>query len=133
MRPAVDGAINVLTACAESGTVKRVVLTSSLGAVSIGMYGETGREYTEEDWSPEDQSPPYEKSKLLAERRACEFVEKLDEGKKFELAIILPGTAIGPFANSAADPISVFPSSSFSTNSHALLSAKSLLFSYGGL
>ena len=107
VRPAVDGAVNVLTACAESGTVKRVVLTSSLGAVSIGMYGEMGREYTEEDWSPEDQSPPYEKSKLLAERRAWEFVEKLDEGKKFELATILPGTAIGPFANSAADPISV--------------------------
>ena len=53
------------------------------------MYGETGREYTEEDWSSEDKSLPYEKSKLLAERKAWEFVEKLDEGKKFELATIL--------------------------------------------
>ena len=107
VRPAVEGAVNVLTACAEAGTVKRVVLTSSLGAVSIGMYGDMGREYSEKDWSPEDQCPPYEKSKLLAERRAYEFVEKLDEAKKFELVTVLPGTAIGPFAHSASDPISV--------------------------
>ena len=57
VRPAVEGAVNVLTACSEASTVKRVVLTSSLGAVSIGMYGDMGREYTEEDWSPEDQCP----------------------------------------------------------------------------
>ena len=107
VRPAVDGTVNVLSACAEAGSVKRVVLTSSLGAVSVGMYGETGKEYTEDDWSPEELCPPYEKSKLLAERAAWEFVEKLDEERKFELATMLPGTAIGPFANLSADPISV--------------------------
>lgn len=33
LKPAVDGSKNVLKACSEAGTVKRVVLTSSVAAI----------------------------------------------------------------------------------------------------
>ena len=73
--------VNVLTACAESGSVKRVVMTSTVAAISSGMGGNPGRsddyEYTEEDWSDEESCPPFEKSKLKAERAAWDFVNKL--------------------------------------------------------
>ena len=96
--PAVEGTLNVLKACAEAGTVKRVVLTSSIASVSNGLNGDTGRTYTEEDWSIEDRCAPYEKSKLLAEKAAWDFVKKLDDEKKFELAVINPAGVFGPFA-----------------------------------
>ena len=96
--PAVDGTLNVLKACAEAGTVKRVVLTSSIAAVSNGLNGDTGRTYTEEDWSSEDKCGSYEKSKLLAEKAAWGFVKKLEDEKKFELAVINPAAVFGPFA-----------------------------------
>ena len=95
IKPAVDGTLNVLKACAESGTVKRVVLTSSLGAVSAGLYGNSGK-YSESDWSDETKCPPYEKSKLKAELSAWEFVENLEEGKRFELVTMNPSVVIGP-------------------------------------
>ena len=91
---AVSGVENVFSACAESGTVKRVVVTSSVAAVSCGLPGNPGYPddymYTEEDWSVEDACAPYEKSKLKAERAAWAFVEKLEKGKKFELVVVNP-------------------------------------------
>ncbi len=97
---AVDGVVNVLTACAESGSVKRVVVTSSIAAVSCSGNGNPGfpndYNYTEDDWSVEDACPPYEKSKLKAERAAWDFVEKLEESKKFELVVVNPGYIQGP-------------------------------------
>ena len=98
IRPAVEGTLNVLKACSEDGNVKRVVLTSSIAAVSNGLNGENGKEYTETDWSNEANCGAYEKSKLKAERAAWDYVEKLEEGKKFELAVINPAVVIGPFA-----------------------------------
>jgi len=99
VRPAVDGALNVLSACAESGTVKRVVLTSSVVAVSNGGAGHPGRQnhtYTEDDWSMPEICPPYERSKTLAEKAAWDFMKDLPEEKKFELAVINPGAIFGP-------------------------------------
>ncbi len=103
---AVGGVVNVLAACAESGTVKRVVLTSSVAAVSCGMGGIPGYaddyNYTEEDWSVEDSCAPYEKSKLKAERAGRDFVDKLEEGKKFELVVVNPGYIQGPLLSAAS-------------------------------
>ena len=99
IRPAVDGTVNVLSACSESGTVKRVVLTSSIAAVSCGLVGHPGRSdntYSEEDWSPPEGCAPYERSKTLAEKAAWDFIKDLPEEKKFELAVINPGGVFGP-------------------------------------
>ena len=106
IRQAVGGVENVLAACAESGTVKRVVVTSSVAAVSSGMAGNPGRPedhmYTEDDWSVEDACGPYEKSKLKAERAAWAFVEKLEEDNKFELVVVNPAYIQGPLLSAAS-------------------------------
>ena len=105
IRPAVDGTINVLTACSESGSVKKVVLTSSIAAISCGGIGHPNREehvYTEEDWSPLDGCPPYERSKTLAEKAAWDFLKDLPEEKKFDLTVINPGFVQGPALTKAS-------------------------------
>ncbi|XP_070545375.1 uncharacterized protein [Ptychodera flava] len=98
IKPAVEGTTSVLKACREVGTVKRVVLTSSVFAIS-GEFGQNPNHiYNENDWT--DTSLPsvdaYAKSKTLAEKAAWEFVNNLPEGQKFELAVINPGFVMGP-------------------------------------
>ena len=98
---AVDGTLNVLCTCAESGTVKHVVLTSSTAAISCGLPEQPGRQnhtYSEDDWSPPETCAPYERSKTLAERAAWDFAKDLLEEKKFELTVINPGLVIGPIS-----------------------------------
>ena len=96
--PAVEGTLNVLKACAELGTVKRVVLTSSIAAISSGQ---TDHEYTEADWAPEENAQPYPKSKTRAEKAAWDFVNKLEDDKKFELAVVNPALVAGPLLSIA--------------------------------
>ena len=100
VRTAVEGTTNVLQACADAGTIKRVVVTSSIAAVSCGMGGNPelppDHVYTEKDWSAESVCAPYEKSKLKAEQAAWEFVKNLDESKRFELAVMNPAYVQGP-------------------------------------
>jgi len=94
--PAVEGTKNVLEACGKTkGGVKRVVLTSSVAAIYGGRIDE-GTVFTEEDWSTEEGSTPYEKSKARAERAAWELVKNLPDDEKFELCTICPGFILGP-------------------------------------
>jgi len=105
IRPAVDGTMNVLTACAESGSVKKVVVTSSIAAISCGLAGHPDRQehmYTEEDWSPPEACEPYERSKTLAERAAWDFLKELPEEKKFEMVTVNPGLVMGPALTKAS-------------------------------
>jgi dihydroflavonol-4-reductase len=94
IRPAVDGTLRVLRAAAEDGGVRRVVLTSSIAAITAGHAEE--KTYTEDDWSVSEQSPAYEKSKTLAERAAWDFVADLPEDRRFELVAVNPGLVLGP-------------------------------------
>ncbi|XP_065840423.1 uncharacterized protein [Oscarella lobularis] len=102
IRPAVDGTKRVLEACAEAGTVKRVILTSSIAAISTGYLGNEDKPhdhvYTPDDWTNPDSQrcPAYEASKTYAEKAAWEFVEKLEGEKKFELVTIHPAGVFGP-------------------------------------
>lgn len=92
--PALKGTLNVLQACVKAGSVKRVVLTSSVAAVFDGPI--TGHVYTEKDWNKTSslKRNPYFYSKTLAERSAWDFVEK--EKPSFELVVVNPGAVIGP-------------------------------------
>src|SRR5690348_10519248 len=96
IRPAVDGTLRVLRAAAADGGIRRVVLTSSIAAVTAGRATPKATAYTEDDWSVADQSPPYEKSKTLAERAAWDFVADLPEDRRFDLVALNPGLVLGP-------------------------------------
>ena len=101
-----EGTTNVLKACAASGTLKRVVLTSSMVTVSSGFVGNSGRPrdyvYSETDWSDEAICPPYEKSKLKAEQATWDFMKGLEEAKRFELVVVNPSYVQGPLFSAAS-------------------------------
>jgi nucleoside-diphosphate-sugar epimerase len=99
IRPAVDGALRVLQASAEAGTVKRVVMTSSVAAVAFGHTDGDDRVRTEADWSKVENCEAYPKSKTLAERAAWDFVKGLPADRRFELTVINPGFVLGPLLN----------------------------------
>ena len=99
IKPAVEGTLRVLKACADAD-VQKVVLTSSFAAVGYGHPREKEL-YTEEDWSSVDgEISAYAKSKTLAEKAAWEFVENLEESKKFDLTVINPVAVTGPMLTS---------------------------------
>eukprot|EP00026_Physarum_polycephalum_P010890 Phypoly_transcript_11075.p1 GENE.Phypoly_transcript_11075~~Phypoly_transcript_11075.p1 ORF type:complete len:322 (+),score=51.79 Phypoly_transcript_11075:111-1076(+) len=101
--PAVIGTKNVLEAAKRSGTVKRVVLTSSMITVEEEVYTE-GRVYTEADWNINDSPDKdistlgtdvvYGLSKLRAEKLAWKFVE--EQNPHFDLVSFCPSFILGP-------------------------------------
>lgn len=92
--PARDGTLRVLRAAREAGA-RRVVITSSLGAIG---YGHPSREkpFDETDWTNLGGADvqPYIKSKTLAERAAWDFIAR--EGNGLELSVINPAAIFGP-------------------------------------
>jgi dihydroflavonol-4-reductase len=94
IKPARDGTLRVLRACAKA-RVRRVVVTSSMAAVQEGTRPD--RPYDERDWSVTDDAiDAYSKSKTLAERAAWDFVAALPEGERFELVAVNPAMVLGP-------------------------------------
>jgi dihydroflavonol-4-reductase len=91
--PAVQGTRAVLEACTAAGTVKRVVLTSSMAAITDEPED---RVLTEADWNEKSSLTrnPYYYSKTLAEREAWRFMEAQRPG--FDLVVINPFLVIGP-------------------------------------
>jgi dihydroflavonol-4-reductase len=93
--PARDGTLRVLRAAAASG-VKRVVLTSSIAAITEG-HGKTDKVFDEYDWSNlEGKITPYPKSKTIAEKAAWDFINRQDSTNPMELAVINPSFVMGP-------------------------------------
>jgi nucleoside-diphosphate-sugar epimerase len=95
VRPARDGALRVLATARDAG-VKRVVMTSSTAAVCYG-FGGRHEPFTEADWSDpanRSDSSAYERSKMLAERAAWDWLKA--EGGALELVTICPGAVLGP-------------------------------------
>ena len=97
IKPAVEGTLRVLKAAKAAGTVKRVVVTSSVAAVSYGTVNKN-TPYTEADWSdPDGKGAPitaYAKSKTLAEKAAWNFIK--EQGGEMELATVNPAGIFGP-------------------------------------
>jgi nucleoside-diphosphate-sugar epimerase len=91
--PAVDGTRNVLESC-ERARVTRVVLTSSMAAVTDEP--ESDRVLTEIDWNTKSslERNPYYFSKTLAERAAWDFVQ--ERRPLFDLIAINPFLIAGP-------------------------------------
>ncbi|GAA4176668.1 aldehyde reductase [Gryllotalpicola koreensis] len=88
-----EGVLRVLRAARDAG-VRRVVLTSALGAIAYGHPNQSAP-FTEEDWTNLDaELAPYQRSKTLAEKAAWTFLE--EEGKGMELAAVHPAAVIGP-------------------------------------
>mmetsp|Transcript_50384 Transcript_50384/g.140983 ORF Transcript_50384/g.140983 Transcript_50384/m.140983 type:complete len:351 (+) Transcript_50384:72-1124(+) len=97
--PARDGTLNVLRA-AHDANVKKVVLTSSIAAVSSGWSKQAKAShgvFTEKDWSIVGECEPYPRSKTEAEKAAWEFVRSLPAESAFKLVTINPGYVQGPF------------------------------------
>ena len=73
IKPAVDGTLNVLRACQDAGTVKRVVLTSSVASVARTDTASKAVK-TEADWTDTNNMKcAYAKSKTLAEKAAWDY------------------------------------------------------------
>lgn len=93
--PARDGTLRVLRASLDAG-VRRIVVTSSVAAVTGGTKAISGRPLAEEDWSDPDnpRMTPYARSKTIAELAAWDFMA--EQGATEKLATVNPGAIIGP-------------------------------------
>jgi dihydroflavonol-4-reductase len=92
--PAVRGTEHVLRSCARTDSLQRVVVTSSMAAITDEP--ESGRVLTEADWNEKSSLTrnPYYYSKTLAERAAWAFMH--DDRPRFDLVVINPFLVIGP-------------------------------------
>ncbi|MCU0831358.1 MAG: NAD-dependent epimerase/dehydratase family protein [Rhizobiaceae bacterium] len=93
VRPAVQGTLAAMTAALAQPRVKRVVLTSSMAAITDEP---DGRMLTESDWNNRSSLTrnPYYFSKTQAEHAAWDFMDAKDP--HFELAVINPFLVVGP-------------------------------------
>lgn len=91
--PAVAGTLAALRAARANPRVRRVVLTSSVAAITDEP---DGRVLTEADWNDKSSFTrnPYHYSKVLAERAAWDFMRT--EKPRFDLVVINPFIVIGP-------------------------------------
>lgn len=99
--PAVNGTRTLLAACAASPTIKRVVLTSSMAAITDEPDGQI---LTEADWNTRStlRRNPYYLSKAEAERAAWNVMDTAKPA--FDLVVINPFLVIGPSMTSALNP-----------------------------
>lgn len=91
--PARDGVLRVLRA-ARDAKVKRVVLTSTCGAIYYGHPPQTAP-FDETSWTNLDgEMSAYVRSKAIAERAAWGFMAA--EGEALELSVVNPSGIFGP-------------------------------------
>ena len=96
--PAVNGTKAILDLCHTHPLVKRLVLTSSVAAVSDCF--DSNKIYNEDDWNVTSSlvRNPYYYSKTLAEREAVRFMEEHPD-THFDLVRINPFVVLGPSLN----------------------------------
>ena len=93
--PAVEGTLRALHA-AHKSKIKKVVLTSSIGAMA---YGNENKICQTSDWTDISKNVgTYIKSKTMAEKAAWKFFNDLSE-PSFSLTTINPGMVFGPVIN----------------------------------
>jgi dihydroflavonol-4-reductase len=96
--PARDGTLRVLRAGLAAG-VNRIVVTSSVAAISSDGNGPPARALTEADWTDPAQPDltPYTRSKTIAEQAAWQHASEADQAQR--LTAINPVAIIGPVLN----------------------------------
>ncbi len=105
LKPALQGTKNVLNAANRSGTVRKVILTSSIVAVygdNIDMKEKGLSEFTEADFNTTSTltHQPYAYSKVMAEKEAWKMAEAQDQWK---LVVMNPGFVMGPMLSPVSD------------------------------
>ncbi|GLT84205.1 hypothetical protein SLE2022_024510 [Rubroshorea leprosula] len=95
--PAVKGTLNVLKSCTKVPSIKRLVVTSSIAAVSFNGKPLTPDVVVDETWYSdpafcENSKLWYMLSKTLAEEAAWKFAKE----NRLDLVTINPGFVIGP-------------------------------------
>ncbi|KAK8645353.1 hypothetical protein V6N13_119188 [Hibiscus sabdariffa] len=95
--PAVKGTLNVLNSCANTSSVKRVILTSSIAAVTYNGKPRTPDVVVDESWFTDPEYCKglklwYVVSKTIAEDSAWTFAKE----KSLDLVVINPAMVIGP-------------------------------------
>ncbi|KAJ4725517.1 putative Cinnamoyl-CoA reductase [Melia azedarach] len=93
--PAIKGTVNVLTAAKAVG-VKRVVVTSSISAITPSPTWPADKVKAEDCWTDVDYCKQkelwYPLSKTLAEKAAWEFAKE----NGLDVVVVNPGTVMGP-------------------------------------
>lgn len=93
--PARDGTLRVLRA-ARAGGVRRVILVSSVAAITAG-HEQENRTFSEADWTDVSKTGyAYAKSKTLAEQAAWEFIRSAENKSGMELISVNPSNIFGP-------------------------------------
>ncbi|TVU42344.1 hypothetical protein EJB05_08744, partial [Eragrostis curvula] len=101
--PAVNGTRNVINAAADAGTVRRVVFTSSIGAVYMDPRHGPGEEVDETCWSDlefcQNTKNWYCYGKTVAEQAAWELAKQ----RRLDLLVVNPSLVLGPMLQSAVN------------------------------
>ncbi|KAL3296737.1 cinnamyl-alcohol dehydrogenase [Colletotrichum asianum] len=110
VEPALEGTRSVLASVKETTSVKRVVLTSTIGAifgdyedVNDKMGGTLSEKYFNETSTVTHN--PYHYSKALAEKEAWEIAK---EESRWDLVVVCPGLVLGPPLSAGSDSGSLF-------------------------
>ena len=107
--PALSGTKNVLDSATASGTVKRIILTSSIAAI-MGDAADAeiipDKVFNEDHWNDSSSLTynAYSYSKTLAEKEAWR-ISRLQS--KWDLLVINPGLVLGPSLSQRKDSASV--------------------------
>lgn len=109
IEPALNGTRNVLKAANNAGSVKRVVLTSSVAAVysdNKDIQSVPNGVFTEANWNTTSdlKHNAYSYSKTLAEREAWKMQKNQDQ---WSLTTINPGFVLGPSLTTRKDSASI--------------------------
>jgi nucleoside-diphosphate-sugar epimerase len=113
LRPSIDGMNRILRACHKADSVKRLVVTSSIGAMNWERWDDpesAGKVLfsTGDDWTPLREDiyvSPYARGKSIAEKNAFNYpVRHPDCG--FDVTSIIPAWVLGPWLGpKAADSV----------------------------
>lgn len=109
IQPALQGVRNVFFSANETGSVKRIVLTSSIVALvgdTIEIRDLPNQKVDEKCWntSSTPSHQPYPFSKTIAEREAWKLIEKMNG---IDLVVINPGLIFGPSLSKRVDSTSI--------------------------